>query len=322
MTRLPRIWSPAIPSATTRSATIASLLALALALTGCANDADPAGAPTTAVDSATSPVGAPGTPTETIEPPPPTNGDDADQGELAGIPVYYVGEAPSGPRLFREFRSVPDLGDPVTSAVTAMTSLAPRDPDYFTPWVAVDEVSVQRDGDVLVVDLPAQAFTGNLGGALSIMALHQLVYTATAADSLDGDGASQVLVLIDGEPGDAWGHVVVGDEPVTRAPQTEVLNWSWILSPSEGEVLEAGEVTLTGYGASFEANFVVTVIGKDGDGNDVQIHEPTTSTNGTGFGAWELKVELEPGDYTVVAVNSSGVEDFEPDTDSKSFAVR
>ncbi|MDO5502884.1 MAG: Gmad2 immunoglobulin-like domain-containing protein [Actinomycetia bacterium] len=244
----------------------------------------------------------------------------AGEGEIAGMPVYYLGESPDGPRLFREFRTVPDVGDPVASAVSAMMSLPPHDADYVTPWVDAGEVSVQRDGDVLTVDVPAEAFGGSVGSQHSEVAIQQLVYTATAAASVAGEPASQVVVLIDGEPGDAWGHVMVG-ELMERAPQTDVLNWTWITSPAQGGTMDAGEVTISGYGASFEGNFVITVTGETDSGTSVEVSEPTTSTNGMGFGTWEFTVDLEPGEYTVRAENSSGRDDFEPDTDTKAFTV-
>ena len=88
---------------------------------------------------------------------------DAPAGEISGVPVYYVGDSGGSFRLFREWRTVPDLGDPVESAVMAMMSVAPMDPDYSTPWVAPDELEVEREGSAITVDVSADAFTGSVG---------------------------------------------------------------------------------------------------------------------------------------------------------------
>lgn len=297
-------------------------LALALGVSGCGSDepADPGtGTETGTGTQTTVPTG---TVTPTASPsdgeePTPTTTDDADGGEISGVPVYYVGDSGGSFRLYREWRTVPDLGDPVESAVSAMMSLPPLDPDYSTPWVAPDELEVEREGSGITVDVSADAFTGSVGSELSALALQQLVYTATAASTLDGPAATTVTILQDGAAADAWGHVRVG-EPLTRAPQAEVLSHVWILSPAEGEEVDAGEVTITGYGASFEANFLWRVDGPDGTEEGY-----TLSDEGMGFGELEFTVDLAPGSYTVTVENTSGMgEGFVPHTDSKTFTVR
>lgn len=240
--------------------------------------------------------------------------DEAGAGEVSGVPVYYVVESPDGPRLVREFRTVPDEGDLVTSAVLAMLSVEPNDPDYLSAWAPSDDVTVTRDGDTITVDVPASVFSDGVGAAYEAAAYQQLVYTATAAAAMAGEPATTVVLLEDGGSGDGWGHVGTG-EPMTRAPQIDVLNHTWILSPAEGERVAAGEVTIRGYGASFEGNFVVHV-----DGPGVDVMEPTTG-DGMGFGEWEYRLDLEPGEYTVYVENSSGMDDFVPHTDSKTFVV-
>jgi hypothetical protein len=296
----------------------AGCLVLAVALTGCGSD-DPTDTGTTSPTSGPTATVTPtsdATPTDGQEPTLPPD-DDAAGGEISGVPVYYVGDSGGSFRLFREWRTVPDLGDPVESAVMAMMATAPVDPDYSTPWVAPDELEVEREGSTVTVDVSADAFSGNVGSELSALALQQLVYTATAASTLDGPAATTVTILMDGTAADAWGHVRVG-EPMTRAPQAEVLSHVWILSPAEGQVVDAGEVTISGYGASFEANFLWRV---EGTGGSYEGY--TLSDEGMGFGELEFSVDLEPGTYTVTVENTSGKgEGFVPHTDSKTFTVR
>ena len=302
----------------TRAAAAAGALALAVALTGCGGD-DPddpgTGTQTTPPTSTATPTSVVTTPADGEEPTVAPS-DDATAGQLSGVPVYYVGDSGGSFRLFREWRTVPDLGDPVKSAVMAMMSLAPMDPDYSTPWVAPDELEVEREGSGITVDVSANAFTGNVGSELSALALQQLVYTATAASTLDGPAATSVTILMDGVAADAWGHVRVG-EALTRAPQAEVLSHVWILSPAEGDEVDTGEVTVSGYGASFEANFVWSIEGPGGP-----LDGFTLSDNGMGFGEFSFAEDLGPGTYTVTVKSTSGLEEFVPFVDSKTFSVR
>jgi hypothetical protein len=313
----------------THSTALASALVLALALAGCGSGEqdDPATTPATTGPTGTVTTTPDGTVTSPTSPETPDDGDeptadaggdgeDAGDGEISGVPVYYVGDSGGSFRLYREWRTVPDLGDPVESAVMAMMDLAPLDPDYSTPWVTPSELEVEREGSAITVEVSADAFGGSVGSELSALALQQLVYTATAASTLDGPAATTVTILQDGRPADAWGHVRVG-EPMRRAPQGEVLSHVWILSPGEGETVDAGEVTIRGWGASFEANFTWRI---DGPSGELSGH--TLSDDGAGFAEFRFTEELEPGTYTVTVENSSGLEEFVPHTDSKTFTVR
>lgn len=292
---------------------------LVLGVSACGSDepdepTTPTAAPTTSATQ--TPTAAPTTtPDDGVEPTPTTT-DEPDGGEVSGIPVYYIGDSGGSFRLYREWRTVPDEGDPVASALAAMMAVPPLDPDYMSPWVAPDEMEVEREGSNITVDLSADAFSGNAGSELSATAIQQLVYTATAASTLDGPAATTVTILVDGRAADAWGHVRVG-EPTERAPQGEVLSHVWILSPQEGDVVDAGDVRISGYGASFEAHFNWTIEGPAGT-----IEGFTLSDNGAGFAEFRFAEELEPGEYTVTVESSSGLEEFIPFVDSKTFTVR
>ena len=101
----------------------------------------PAPAPT---DGSSAPDGGSPTQEPTQEPTPeptqePTPGTSAPAGgTIAALPVYYVADTPTGPRLFREFHrdevaggGAPDL---TRAAVTEATGGSPLDPDYRTDW--------------------------------------------------------------------------------------------------------------------------------------------------------------------------------------------
>ena len=47
------------------------------------------------------------------------------------MPIYFVGDTPQGPRLFREFQQV-EADNPLAEAVALMTAGDANDPDYGT----------------------------------------------------------------------------------------------------------------------------------------------------------------------------------------------
>ena len=47
------------------------------------------------------------------------------------VPLYFVGDTPQGPRLFREFQQV-EADNPVDEALAILTAGAADDPDYST----------------------------------------------------------------------------------------------------------------------------------------------------------------------------------------------
>jgi hypothetical protein len=241
---------------------------------------------------------------------------------LPNIPVYYIAESQRSFRLYREFRTVPDAGGAVASAVRAMTRLAPLDPDYMTPWRPASRMTVLQRGSTITVNLSADAFSNhNVGSELAATAVQQLVYTATAAAYQAGTPATTVTVTQDGRPADVWGVVRIGT-PTRRAPLLDVQAQAWVTSPQNGDVRKAGVVTFTGYGTSFEATFSWVVRTRAG-----AVVARGTAMGGTGtggFGALSFRARLAPGAYTVTLSTDdpSGGEGAGPATDDKTFTVR
>lgn len=242
---------------------------------------------------------------------------------LRSIPVYYVAESRRSVALYREFRTVPDVGGPVASAVSAMTRVAPLDPDYASPWRPARRTTVTQQGGALRVDLSADAFANtDVGSELAETAIQQLVFTATAAASQGGTPATTVTVLRDGRAADAWGAVRIGS-PMRRAPLVDVQAHAWVTSPQEGEVRRAGTVTFGGFGTSFEATFGWVV--RTTAGAEVARGSAMGGTGTGGFGSLSFSARLRPGTYTVTLSTddpSGGAEGNGPATDDKTFTVR
>lgn len=281
-------------------------VALAVALSACGSTTAPgsAGQPT----SSTSPAE--------------TTATSAPSAMLADIAVYWIADSRSSFSLYREFREVPDAGGPIASAVSAMTSLKPFDPDYMTPWRPASRVTVSQKGDAITVDLSRDAFSNTqVGSELADRAVQQLIYTATAAAHQAGTPASTLTVTVGGAAYDAWGVLRLG-EPMQRAPMSEVQAHVWVTSPQEGEDLPAGTVTFKGFGTSFEANFLWEV---RNDLGAVVAKGFTMGGTGDGkFGDFSFTAKLTAGTYSVKVSTddpSGGAEGPGPAVDDKVFTV-
>lgn len=287
--------------------------------TSACGDGDGRGATrTTATGSATSGVSGSATGSQTA------GTTTTASGQLTGTPVYWVAESRKSFALYREFRTVPDTGGVVASAVAAMTRMKPLDPDYTTPWRPATSVKVTQRGAALTVDLSKDAFAGsNLGSELASRAVQQLVYTASAAAQKAGKPASTVTITVDGAAYDAWGAIRVG-EPMRRAPMIDVQAHVWVTSPEEGAALRpAGSIRFAGYGTSFEANFTWEV--RDSSGEVVARGNAMGGTGTGGFGEFTFSTTLGPGAYVVEVSTddpSGGQEGPGPATDTKTFVVR
>src|SRR5665811_428035 len=185
-------------------------LALAVALSACGTSPGPdSGQPTSSASTSTSPTGTTTTATSPSD-------------TLTGMPVYWIAESRRSFALYREFREVPNTGGPVSSAVSAMMTLKPLDPDYTTPWRPPSRVTVSQSGNAITVDLSKDALANTqLGSELASRALQQLVYTATAAALKAGTPASSVRITVDGAASDVWGVIrSVGRCNAHRCPRS------------------------------------------------------------------------------------------------------
>jgi hypothetical protein len=246
------------------------------------------------------------TPTPAPAPPP--------LGDPVTVPAYYVTETGAGLRLAREFRTAPEQGDRVRTAVQLMLA-GPVDPDYAGLWDPATRVlDVEVGTEVIAVDLSAEARLASLGAAAADLAVQQLVYTATAAAQRD----AAVRILVEGAPVDElFGHVAVA-EPVRRADPLSVRLLVQVNDPGEGAVV-GPRVRVTGEAAAFEATVPWQVL-RDG----VVVEQgSTTAEECCRLAPFSFEVELDPGTYQLVVTEDdpSGGEGRSPMRDTKTFTV-
>ncbi|HZI96040.1 MAG TPA: GerMN domain-containing protein [Actinomycetales bacterium] len=314
--RRPR-WVPAL-AAVAAVAAVAIGVGAVFALGGDDDPITPAQTPSV-TDSATEPAPTTEpTPSETSEPPPPALGE--------ALPVYWVGEQGSRFALFREFGEAgpADAAERVQAAVDAALGGTPADPDYSTPWANGSAATTSLGADEIGIDLNAAAAGSSMGSELAVVAVQQLVWTATAAAQQD----VPVRFTVEGSPSDLFG-VVSASEPISRGggfddPRALV----WIDLP-DGASTPLGALTVTGSGVNAYENTLVWTLERGGsvvDEGFFGVEGPGGAPVDTGQrGTWSLDLDVSaPGEYTLtveVPDASGGAEGTVRSFDTKSFTV-
>ena len=206
------------------------------------------------------PDASPAGPATSSAPEPSPSSEETEQSEdaagepgVGSLPVYYVGDTPTGPRLYREFRAPASDGDALGEAVDMAVSVDPLDPDYRVPWPEGTTASARAsDPGVVVVELDSDADLAlrpeGMRADEARLAIQQLVHTAQAA----AQARVKVGFIDDGQPmqrllGEDIGLLTSEDDPM--AVQAPV----WIIDPHEGKRTD-GRLQVEGRGAFFEAN--------------------------------------------------------------------
>lgn len=218
------------------------------------------------------------------------------------MPVYFVGDTPAGPRLFRELQQSPAPG--ATFALGAALRGDARDPDYRSPWpagaavadyfVTGDLVTVSLEGDV-------RRRPAGMDEAGARLAVEQLVRTA---QGVLGRGDVPVRLLVGGQPaGEVLG--VPASSPLRAAPDLDVLAPVSLSEPDEGQVVDNDAELLHVRGrARSDGRLVIVVARVDGTGS---LGEGTIKggllrpDRFTPFESGFTPSGADPGDYEVVA---------------------
>lgn len=159
------------------------------------------------------------------------------------------------------------------------------------------------DGGTARVDLSRDFESG--GGMLSVtMRLAQVVYTLTQFPTVE-----RVVLMMDGEVVDVFtGEGLMLDEPRTRSDFEYVLPAIFVESPTPGQTA-GNPVRVTGTANTFEAAFMVRILGQDGS---VIVEQPAMASSGTGTrGTFDVSVNypLAAGGPGTVVVYEQSAQD-------------
>lgn len=198
------------------------------------------------------------------------------------VAAYFVGDTSSGPRLYREFQRVVNPA-PGLAGLSLLES-GPDDPDYRSLWPAgsfeLDRISDPEAGGVhvyLTDDAPE----------LTPLAVQQVVYTVSA-------GFQEPLWVVLHRGG-------TQSDPMTAAPQLEVLSRVNLSDPTEGQLVDDDVLVVEGRANSFEAN-VRWTIEQDGEVVDQEFFTALGYMAPRLFPfSGEIDVSsLDPGTYTLI----------------------
>lgn len=238
------------------------------------------------------------------------------------VPVYYLGDTPGGPRLYREFRAATGAADPTRAGLEALVA-TPLDPDYRTAWPAGAFAEAAYDGDLITVTLADPGLRDRPPGmdrATARLAVQQVVYTLQAAVQK----RAPVQFRTAENPIDQV-YGVPTAEPIVNDPPLETLALVNVTSPEQGQVVSGDTLAVSGVASSFEATVPWEV--QDADGRVVVRGFSTAKGWLDRLYPWSGEVDLSglaPGEYTFIARTDdpSGGEGPGPTEDSKQFTLR
>lgn len=259
-----------------------STLSAALLLSGC---------------SSKSPTPSP-SPTISMTPTPAVTPSQSPTAAMRTLAQYWVADTARGFRLYREFVRIAPTPDPITASLRQLVSQKPVDSDYMSLWPADTRInSVVILNQVATVDLTFSKL--NVGAEAESMAIAQLVWTATAADT----SVKKVSLTVDGKKVESLAGHVDAMKPFTRGLTYEVLAPVWITSPAEGQVLKAEGFTLSGMSSTFEANVAWKVYK---EGKLFKEGSTTAAEAAPAWKPWSVPITgLAPGRYLFIAMEYS-----------------
>jgi hypothetical protein len=297
-------------TARTRNRLAALLATSVVLLAGCGNDDEPS------AQDPNDPASSASTPTDPSPSSDTPSASDSGSPQTVAAPVYFVGDTPQGPRLFREFRNV-EADNPVDEALALLAAGDALDPDYSTLLPGGTIVMEAYDENILV-SVPADYAErpDGMSAKEATLAVQQIVYTVQGALQR----RSPVVFTSDGSPTTVLG---IDKDGFKAAPQNDVLALVNVTEPSEGTSV-SGTFTATGVANSFEATVPWEV--RDQGGKKVLDGFATAEGWGDHLYPWESQVDvsgLTPGTYTFVALTDdpSDGEGAGPTEDTKAITV-
>jgi Immunoglobulin-like domain of bacterial spore germination len=302
-------------TARTRLAALFALLPVLVVLAGCNDDDEPSAqdpndpAPSSSTPADPSPSSSSGEPSPS---------DTAGPARVAA-PIYFVGDTPQGPRLFREFQQV-EADNPADEALAILSGGAADDPDYGS-LLPGGQLRLAAYDELASVTVPEEARDrpGDMSSKDVKLAVQQVVYT------VQGVLQKRIPVGFVTEDGDSTTFLGLSTPTggFQAAAQNNVLALVNVTQPQENS--EPGATFMaSGVANSFEATVPWQVL--DANGNKVLDGFATAEGWGDHLYPWESEVDasgLAPGTYTFVAMTDdpSGGEGGGPTEDTKTFTL-
>ena len=211
---------------------------------------------------------------------------------------YWVADTVKGFRLYREFVPLEITPEPIMTSLKALIAGTPKDSDYVSLWPKETKInSVVVVGNTATVDLTLGKM--NVGSEAESMAIAQLVWTATAAQT----SVKHIAVTVDGKTVESIAGQVDATKPFSRGLTYEVLAPVWITSPPEDAQLSAVGFKLSGMASTFEANVAWKVFQ---NGKLVQQGSTTAAQAAPAWAPWSVAIKgLLPGKYMFIAMEYS-----------------
>ena len=228
---------------------------------------------------------------------------------VRAVPIHYVGRADG--KLYRENRDLAASSQLVRTALEAILSLVPLDPDYATAWKPGQLLSAEVVDDTLVVDLVASAYEDITDPTTAQQAIDQVVYTTS---ELLGVPDLRVFFRADGglppEP-------FRSNTGFTRRGLNPTL---WITSPRNTSQQSAGNIVVQGQVKPEGSVPVVTVTNLETNQVVAQASAQTsTEPDQEGWRQWSVTLSLPAGNYDVRAVVTTGAS---PTQSSENKVIR
>lgn len=256
-------------------------------------------------------------PTPSVSPTPSVDSSTPPPQSAVAVPVYYVGDGPKGPALFREFHAG-DTETPLPQLALAGLSALPTDRDYSTPWHAGDLTGSSLTNGVIRVTLGSASLhdrPAGISSAYAGAAVQQVVYTMQAAY---GTRAPVQFVLGQNPIDQVLG--VPTSEPL--ANDYSALSQMSISSPADGAVVSRGKLVVNGVNNGFEGTAVVWL---ERDGTKYLMKATIGGWGGEKLYPWSVRLDLSklaPGEYTLVASNDDPSGQGRAETDDKVLEVK
>lgn len=300
----------------TRPLLAALLATTVVVLAGCSTDDDPQ-----ASDPNDKPThsGKPSTSSSPTDDPSATQSGGGTPSTVAA-PLYFVGDTPRGPRLFREFQQV-EADNPADEALALISAGDASDPDYRT-LLPGEQLRLAGHDELASVTVPEEAKDrpGDMSAKEVQLAVQQVVYT------VQGVLQERIPVGFVTSDGDSTTFLGVSTPSggFSAAPQNRVLALVNVTEPEEGS--SPGDTfTASGVANSFEATVPWEV--RDQNGKKVLDGFATADGWGDKLYPWQSQVDvssLPPGTYSFVAMTDdpSGGEGGGPTEDSKTIIVQ